>query len=82
MLKRLFEREIDGELIATFLFILVSGFYILDRYDTEKLIDILLMWMFPASVMVFLTLLIVKVIERTYRRQFDKGKYVELRSRN
>lgn len=82
MLKRLFEREIDGELVATFLFIMISGFYILENYGTEKLVDILLMWMFPASVMVFLTLLVVKVIERTYRRQFDKGKYVELRAKN
>jgi hypothetical protein len=82
MLKRLFEREVDGELIATFLFIVISGLYILNNYGMEKLVDILLLWMFPASIMVFLTLLIVKLIERAYRRQFDKGKYVELRAKN
>lgn len=81
MLKRLFEREVDAELIVAFLFILISGFYILNMYGVQRLYDILLLWMFPASFMVFLTLLLVKTIERTYRRQLEKERHIKLGSR-
>ena len=82
MIKRLFEREVDAELIAVFLFILISGFYIVKTYGIQKLYDALLLWMFPASFMVFLTLLLVKTIERAYRRQLEKGRYIEPDSRH
>ena len=81
--ERIREREINAEIIATLLFILISGFYIFVEYGIVRLFDILLLWMFPASIMVFLTLLLVKIIERWYRRDFAEDKYLDLRnSRN
>jgi hypothetical protein len=78
MLKRLLEREIDAELLATFIFMAISGCYIIITYGFLKLEDALLLWMFPASVMVFLTLLIVKVIEMIYRKKTDRSRYIPI----
>ncbi|MEK6926207.1 MAG: hypothetical protein AABW50_02925 [Nanoarchaeota archaeon] len=79
MIKTLFDKELDAELIATFIFILISGFYILTEYGTERLIDALFLWMFPASIMIFLTLLIVKIIERYHERRVKRYRYVDWR---
>ena len=81
MLKGLLEQELDAELIATFLFIVISGLYIFSAYGSKKIVDALFLWMFPASVMVFLTLLVVKIIERTHRLRYNRERYVELRPR-
>ncbi|MEK6828729.1 MAG: hypothetical protein AABY15_01285 [Nanoarchaeota archaeon] len=78
--ERIREREINAEIIATFLFILISGFYILAEYGIPKLLDALLLWMFPASIMVFLTLMIVKIIERLSKRNFEGHGYLDLRN--
>ncbi len=78
--ERIREREINAEIIVTFLFSLVSGFYIIVEYGTTRLFDALLLWMFPASIMIFLTLLLVKIIEKLSRRNFAGHKYLDLGS--
>ncbi len=76
MLDKIINKEINAEIIVTFLFIIISGTYILKNYGIEKILDTLFLWMFPASIMIFLTLLLVKIIERIYSRQINKRKYV------
>ena len=78
MIKGILEQEIDAELISAFLFIVVSGFYIINIYGIKKMVDSLFLWMFPASVMIFLTLLVVKMIERANRVRYTRGRYVDL----
>lgn len=77
MLDRLVNREINAEILAAIIFILVSGSYIAWEYGAGKIVDTLLLWMFPASVMIFLTLLIVKIIEKAHNRQITKHTYVD-----
>ncbi|MEK6917553.1 MAG: hypothetical protein AABW51_01255 [Nanoarchaeota archaeon] len=79
MLKTLWEKELDAELIATLLFMILSGFYITTVYGFTKVMDTLLLWMFPASVMVFLTLLIARIIERWHERKVNEHRYVDWR---
>ncbi|MEK6945475.1 MAG: hypothetical protein AABW63_01650 [Nanoarchaeota archaeon] len=79
MLKTLWEKELDAELIATLLFMILSGFYIITVYGFTKVMDTLLLWMFPASVMVFLTLLIARIIERWHERKVNQHRYVDWR---
>lgn len=78
MLNKLINREINAELIATFIFMFISFMYITTEYGYLKVIDILFLWMFPASVTIFLTLLIVKIIEQMNNRRVSKYKYVNL----
>jgi hypothetical protein len=77
MFDRLINREINVELIVAFVFIIISGFYIEAIYGFGKILDTLFLWMFPASVMIFLTLLLVKIIERTHEKRVSKYKYVD-----
>ena len=76
MFNRLLNREINAELFAAFIFIIVSGFYIIIKYDFVRLVDVLFLWMFPASIMIFLTLLIVKIIEQTNEKRIKRRRYV------
>jgi len=78
MIDRLLNREINAEIVATALFIIISGFYLLVKYGISRLIDNLFLWMFPASVMIFLTLLLVKIIEHFYNRRISRHRYVDL----
>ncbi|MBI3623729.1 hypothetical protein HY212_06660 [Candidatus Pacearchaeota archaeon] len=77
MLDRLMNRELNAELLAAILFMIVSGAYISWQYGAGKIIDALLLWMFPASVMIFLTLLLAKIIEKFHNRQITKRSYVD-----
>ena len=79
MLKRLFDRGINAELIATFTFMVISFLYVTTEYGYTKMIDVLFLWMFPASVMIFLTLLIVKIIEKFHNRKTSRYQYVDWR---
>ena len=79
MLSKIREIEINTELIVIFVFILISGAYILIEYGTERLLDALFLWMFPASIMVFLTLLLVKIIEGLHEKKVRGYKYVDWR---
>ncbi len=79
MFNKLLDLEINTELIATFLFIIISFFYIVTKFGFERLTDALFLWMFPASIMIFLILLIVKIIERFHTRRTKKYKYVDWR---
>jgi cytochrome c-type biogenesis protein CcmH/NrfF len=79
MFDRLINREINAEIIVTVLFMIISGFYIATVYDIGKILDTLLLWMFPASVIIFLTLVLVKIIERTHEKRVSKYKYVDWR---
>lgn len=79
MLNRLLEKKLDAELIVTFLFIAVSALYITKIYGVGKLLDTLFLWVFPASVMIFLSLLLVKIIENFHNRKVKKYKYVDWR---
>ena len=81
MIKKLVDLEIDAEIIAAFAFIVISGIYIEAKYGFGQIFDTLLLWMFPASVMVFLTLSIVKVVQRFYRKHSNESRYIRLRPR-
>ena len=81
MLRSLFDLEINTELAATFLFIIISGLYIIAQYGVGKLLDAMFLWMFPASIMIFLTLMIVKVIEKFHNRRTSRYRYVDWRNR-
>ena len=79
MLSKLREVEINAELIVIFVFIVISGAYISVQYGTGKLLDALFLWMFPASIMIFLSLLLVKIIEGVHDKQVKGYKYVDWR---
>ncbi len=79
MLSKIREIEINTELIVIFVFILISGAYIIVEHGTGKLLDSLFLWMFPASIMVFLSLLLVKIIEGMHDRKIKSYKYVDWR---
>jgi len=68
MLKKIHLCELNAELIAAFVFIVVSASHTINRYGFEKLVNELFFWMFPASVMIFLTLMVVKIIEKYYKK--------------
>lgn len=78
MLKRIFDIELNAELVAALIFMIISGLYIAVRYNLEKVYDTLFLWMFPASVMIFLTLLIVKIIEMVSQRRNSRNRYIPL----
>ncbi len=79
MIKRLFDQEINAEIITTFVFMVLSFLYITTEYGYGKVIDVLFLWMFPASVMIFLTLLIVKIIEKFHNRTKSRYHYIDWR---
>ena len=81
MFDRLINREINAELIVAFIFIIMSGIYIEAVYGFGKILDALFLWMFPASVMIFLTLLLVKIIEKFHNRTVSRYKYVDWRGK-
>jgi len=79
MLGILGERKLNAEMIATLLFILISAIYILNKFGFEKLMDVLFFWMFPASIMIFLTLVMVRLIERAAKKRAIKSyKYLNI----
>lgn len=63
------KRDINKELVAALIFIVVSGAYIEVVYGFGKVFDTLFLWMFPASIMIFLTLLAVKIIDVIARKR-------------
>ena len=79
MLHRLLDREINAELIAASIFAIIAGLYLSIERGFYELIDVLLLWMFPASIMFFLTLLIVKIIETAHEKHQNKYHYVDWR---
>lgn len=81
MLSRIRELEINTELIVTFIFIIVSGAYIETKYGFARILDTLLLWIFPASIMVFLTLLLMKIIETFNERKVRGYRYVDWRKK-
>lgn len=48
--------ELETEIVVTVIFAIISGMYIASNYGSEKLVDTLFLWMFPASVTIILTL--------------------------
>lgn len=82
MLNSLFnEKEINAELIATAIFAIFSGLYLSLERGLGELINTVILWMFPASIMFFLTLLIVKVIETAHKRKVKNWKYLDMTRR-
>jgi hypothetical protein len=81
MIRSLFDLELNAELVATLLFIILSGLYIITQYGIGKLLDAMFLWMFPASIMIFLTLMIVKVIEKFHNRTVSRYRYIDWRNR-
>ncbi len=80
--EKIREREINAEIIVAFIFMIISGLYISYTYGSQKLMETLFFWMFPASIMIFLTLLLVKIIERVSKRSsFSEDRYLDLRNR-
>ncbi|MFH1125842.1 MAG: hypothetical protein V1703_01840 [Candidatus Altiarchaeota archaeon] len=58
--------DVKYELILTTLFALISGSYILSTYGLKELVDSLMRWMFPASMMILITLIVLLLLERVY----------------
>jgi hypothetical protein len=58
--------DVKYELILTAAFAVVSGGYILYRYGIGEMIDLLMRWMFPASMMILITLIVLLLAERVY----------------
>ncbi|MBM3309753.1 MAG: hypothetical protein FJY77_05795 [Candidatus Altiarchaeales archaeon] len=58
--------DVKYELLLTALFTLVSGAYVLQVHGLSKTVDALLLWMFPASVTMLITLLILLSLGRVY----------------
>jgi hypothetical protein len=76
MIDKLLNREINAEIIATIIFMVVSGLYLFFEHGASELINDLFRWMFPASVMIFLTLILVKVIEYWHNKAASRYRYV------
>lgn len=55
--------ELKTEIIVAFVFTILSGLYVVKNYGFGKLEDVLFFWMFPASIMIFLTLIAVFIVE-------------------
>lgn len=58
--------DVKYELMITLVFVIVSGSYILYRHGFEDLADTLMQWMFPASLMIFITLVVMLLPEKVY----------------
>ena len=82
MFEKVLNQEINAELVATFVFAVVSGLFLFLENGASAMVDDLFKWMFPASVMVFLTLLIVKTIEHWHNRATSRYRYVDLRRKD
>lgn len=81
MLDKLLNHEINYEIIAALIFAVVSGLYLFFIKGPAIMIDALFSWMFPASVMIFLTLVLVKIIEMWHGRVAGRYRYVDWRKR-
>jgi len=75
-MRTFFRRELPSEIMAAFIFVIISFIYLIIKHSPEEIIDNLFKWMFPTSVTVFLTLIIVKLIEAWRERKIKKYKYV------
>ena len=60
--------ELETEIIAAMVLTIISGFYILIKFGNEQLIDVLFLWMFPASITIILTLFAILLIEVFHKR--------------
>lgn len=79
MFESIEQKEINTEIVGAALFFTISAIYILSRFGLQHLFDSLFLWMFPASIMIFLSLLIVKMIKFFSRSKFRKPhKYLHL----
>ncbi|MDD5111854.1 MAG: hypothetical protein PHG85_04870 [Candidatus Altiarchaeota archaeon] len=58
--------DVKYELMITVVFAVISGSYLLYRHGVEELIDTLMHWMFPASMMIFITLVFMLLLEKVY----------------
>lgn len=58
--------DVKYELIITAVFALISGGYLLYVHDFKELIDTLMHWMFPASMMILITLIVLLLLEKVY----------------
>ena len=59
--------ELETEIIAALIFAVVSGLYISAKFSSKQLIDTIFLWMFPASITILLTLIIILLIEVFHR---------------
>ncbi|MFH0949040.1 MAG: hypothetical protein V1802_00970 [Candidatus Aenigmatarchaeota archaeon] len=66
-LNRRRRMELGTEILIAAIFAIISGWYIYDKYGLEKLEDTLMSWMFPASIMILLTLISIWIIESMKR---------------
>jgi hypothetical protein len=81
MLSRLISREINYEMIAIFIFIVISGSYIIIIHGPAYLVENMFLSIFSASIVIFLTLIVVKIIEHAHNRQKNKYAYIDWRKR-
>jgi hypothetical protein len=56
--------DVRYEMMITGVFAIISGSYLIYKYGLNELIDILMKWMFPASMMILITLIIMLMLER------------------
>ncbi|MGA2130083.1 MAG: hypothetical protein ABSG05_00505 [Candidatus Pacearchaeota archaeon] len=81
MLDKLLNQDINAEIIAALIFAVASGLYLFLIKGPTIMIDNLFAWMFPASVMIFLTLVLVKIIELWHGRVAGRYRYVDWRKK-
>jgi hypothetical protein len=58
--------DVRYELMLTSFFAVISGTYILYRYGFNELIDELMRFLFPASMVILITLVFLLLMERVY----------------
>lgn len=58
--------DVKYEILLTMIFTVVSGLYLLQKYGIERLVDTLMLWMFPASTMILITLLVLLFLGKVY----------------
>jgi len=58
--------DVKYEIMLTAFFTIVSGLYLFYRFGLEKLVDTLMLWMFPASMMILITLIVMLLLGKVY----------------
>lgn len=58
--------DVRAELMLTSFFAVISGAYILYRYGVVELVDEMMRFLFPASMVILITLVFLLLMERVY----------------
>jgi hypothetical protein len=79
MLVSLIKKEMNYEIVAVLVFIAISGLYLFAVHGPAYIIDNMFLSIFSASIVILLTLLVVKIIEHAHYKTKSKYSYVDWR---